>query len=382
MKSKKLLFLLCILVLMISAPVSYADDWYGQYGSYFKVYDAESSKLLFETAREVTKGDQYLSADNKLYNIVRINKSNKLAYAEFIKDVELPQIDEVAFNEFVTALKNNEGLAALLAQEGNRKVGIYSTHSSESYVPTDGSESIEGDGGIYKVGEKIREGFEKNGVSANHDKAIHDPHDAGAYKRSRRTAVQLLRSEQPQALIDVHRDATPAEAYLTEINGEPAAKVRLVVGRRNQNFKANEETAWKVKAVADKMYPGLIKDIFYAKGDYNQDLTPRAMLLEMGTYEHSRQRAEKSAGFISEVITTSLFGGTFKDKTDGETEKVAPQEKSNKGSGVGIAGILAVIGGGGLAFLFLSSGGKEWKSKVSNFKQEFNNFLGRTRKKK
>ena len=382
MKSKKLLFLLCILVLILSAPVSFADDWYGQYGSYFKVYDVKSSKLLFETAREVTKGDQYLSEDNKLYNIVRINTSNKLAYAEFIKEVELPEIDEVAMNEFITALRNNEGIAALLAQEGNRKVGIYSTHSSESYVPTDGTESIEGNGGIFKVANRIAEGFKKNGVEARFDNTSHDPHDAGAYKRSRRTALQLLRSEQPQALIDVHRDATPAKAYLTEINGEPAAKVRLVVGRRNQNFKANEETAWKVKAVADKMYPGLIKDIFYAKGDYNQDLTPRAMLLEMGTYEHSRQRAEKSAGFISEVITTSLYGGTFKDKTDGETEKVAPQEKSNKGSGAGIAGILAVIGGGGLAFLFLSSGGKEWKSKVSNFKQEFNNFLGRTRKKK
>lgn len=381
MKVKKLVFLLCLLVLIISAPISYADDWYGDYGSYYKVYDAQSSKLLFETAREVTKGDQYLSGDNKLYNVVRINRSNRLAYAEFVKDVELPEIDEVALNAFVVALRSGEGLAALLAEE-DRKVGIYSTHSSESYVPTDGTESIEGNGGIFKVAEKIKAGFEENGVGAIFDNTSHDPHDAGAYKRSRRTALQLLRAEQPQALIDVHRDATPAEPYLTDINGEPASKVRLVVGRRNQNFKANEETAWKIKAVADKMYPGLIKDIFYAKGDYNQDLTPRAMLLEMGTYQHSRQRAEKSAGFISEVITTSLYGGTFKDETDGKTEKVAPQENSNKGSGAGIAGILAVIGGGGLAFLFLSSGGKEWKSKVSNFKQEFHNFLGRTRRKK
>ncbi len=382
MKAKRRVFLVCLLLLIIAAPVSYADDWYGEYGGYYKVYDSGSSKLLFETAREVTKGDQYLSGDNKLYNVVSVNKSSSLAYAEFVKDIELPEIDEVAFNELIVAMRSGEGIAALLAEEEDRKVGIYSTHSSESYVPTDGTESIEGNGGIFKVAEKIKAGFEQNGVGAVFDNTSHDPHDAGAYKRSRRTALQLLRAEQPQALIDVHRDATPAETYLADINGEPASKVRLVVGRRNQNFKANEETAWKIKAVADKMYPGLIKDIFYAKGDYNQDLTPRAMLLEMGTYEHSRQRAEKSAGFISEVITTSLYGGTFKDETDGETEKVAPQEKSNKGSGAGIAGILAVIGGGGLAFLFLSSGGKEWKSKASNFKQEFNNFLGRTRRKK
>lgn len=383
MKSKILLFSLCTLVLIFNIPFSYADDWYNQYGGHFKVFEVKTNRLLFETAREVARGDQYLSGDNKLYSIVRVNSSRRIGYAEFIRDVKLPEIDEVAFNEFVTAMRSGEGIDGLLAQAGgNKKVGIYATHSSESYLPTDGAESIKGDGGIFKVAEKMRASFEKNGVEALFDDTPHDSHDAGAYKRSRRTALQLLRNEQPQALIDVHRDAIPAKAYLTDINGEPASKVRLVVGRRNQNFKANEETAWKIKAVADKMYPGLIKDIFYARGDYNQDLTPRAMLLEMGTYRHSRQRAEKSAGFISEVITTSLYGGTFKDKTDGETEKAAPQERSNRGSMTGIAGIAAVIGGGGLAFLFLSSGGKEWRSKVASYKQEFKNFLGRTRKKK
>jgi stage II sporulation protein P len=158
--------------------------------------------------------------------------------------------------------------------------------------------------------------------------------------------------------------------------------------------------AMKVKAVADEMYPGLFKDIFYGKGDYNQDLTPRAMLLEMGTYEHTRERAEKSAGYMSEVITTALFGGTFKDddkegtgavnKTEqgggttgggsGITNK--PASQSNTGSGSGILGILAVVVLGGLGFMFLSSGGKEWKSKMSNFRQEFANFLGRNKNKK
>ncbi len=383
-KSKKLLLVTLITVMLIFTvnPLSYGDDWYDQYGSHYKIYNVENSQLLFETAREVYKGDQYLSGDNKMYEVIRVNAKNKMAYAEFKKDVELPQIDKVALEEFVMALRSNEGLAALIAQEDERRVGIYCTHTAESYVPTDGTESNIDGGGILKVAERLGENFKKVGVNAVFDNTSHVPHDAGAYKRSRRTAVQLLREQQPNAIFDLHRDATPADPYLTEINGEPSSKVRLVIGRRNQNFKANEETAQKIKAVGDEMYPGLIKDIFYAKGDYNQDLTPRAMLFEMGTFEHSRQRAEKSTEFLSEVLTTVVFGGTFEEKETGEEKKVTPQEKSNKGSGMGIAGILGVIGGGGLLFLFLSSGGKEWKSKVTNFKQEFNSFLGRIKRRK
>ncbi len=378
-KMSKLL-LIGILLIIMTIPSVHGDDWFEEYGSYYRIYEVKSSKLIFETAREVSKGDQYLSEDNKMYEVVRVNTKNKIAYAEFKNEVTLPEIDKVALETFVTAMRSTDGVAALLAQADSRRVGIYCTHTAESYVPTDGSESIESGGGILKVAEALKNNFEKVGVQAILNNASHLPHDAGAYKRSRRTAVELLR-EQPNALFDLHRDATPAEPYLAEINGQPSSKVRIVVGRRNQNFQANQETAQKVKAVADEMYPGLIKDIFYAKGDYNQDLTPRAMLLEMGTYQHSRQRAEKSTEFLSEVLSTVVFGGTFKEKETGETKQVTPQQKSGKGSGMGIAGLLLVIGGGGIAFLFLSSGGKEWKSKISNFKQEFNSFLGRYRRK-
>ncbi len=382
----------CILLVLITlmTQIVVADDWYGKEAGYYRVYDSNTNELLFKTAREVTKNDQYLSSDNKMYKVTKVNKKTNIAYAKFVEDISLPEIDEEAFANIKLALDQKIDVSAILTQadqgdKSKRKVGIYASHTAESYEPSDGTESIVGAGGVLKVAEKLKEGFEGNGVSAIFDNTSHDPHDAGAYKRSRRTALQLIREQQPTALVDVHRDAVPAEEYLTEINGDPASKVRLVVGRRNQNFKANEEMAMKVKAVADKMHPGLIKDIFYAKGDYNQDLTPRAMLLEMGTYKHTRERAEKSAGYISEVITTALFGGTFKDEKTNVVKEVKPSQstgQSNKGSGAGILGVLAVIVIGGIGFMFLSSGGTEWKSKISKFKQEFTNFLGRDKNKK
>lgn len=389
--------LICILLLIIlTTQFVIADDWYGKKEGYYKVYDIDNNEILFKIAREVVKDDRYLSGNNKMYKVVKANKKNQIAYAQFVEDVSLPEIDEEIFSNIKLTLQDKSNISSILAQaeqddKSKRKVGIYATHSSESYIPTDGAESIEGDGGILKVAEKLKQGFEKNGVNAIFDDTLHDPHDAGAYKRSRRTALQIMREHQPTSLIDVHRDAIPAEEYLIEINGEPATKVRLVVARRNQNFKANEDMMKKVKAVADKMHPGLIKDVFYGKGGYNQDLTPRAMLVEVGTYKHKRERSEKSAGYLSEVITTALFGGVFKDNKGSAitgkdtTKQIKPDQsggQSNKGSGAGILGILAVVVLGGGGFLFLSSGSTEWKSKISNFKQEFTNFLGRNKSKK
>ncbi|WP_090437754.1 stage II sporulation protein P [Natronincola peptidivorans] len=388
MKNK--LAICLIFLLLIANPFIYADDWYGEYGNYFRVYDVESNEILFKTAREVSRGDQYLSGDNKMYHIVRVNPRSHLAYAEFVEEVQLPKVNREALQKIQLAIQEGGLSTLLLAQEEGeenqeeRKVGIYATHTAESYVPTDGSESIEEGGGILQVAEVLKNSFDGHGVEATFDNTPHIPHDAGAYKRARRTAVQLMREHGANALIDVHRDAVPAEQYITEIEGEPATKVRLVIGRRNQNFKANEELAMQVKAVADEMHPELIKDIFYAKGDYNQDLTPRAMLVEMGTYEHTRQRAETAAGYLSEVVTTALFGGIIEE--EGAADGTPPAEtggvqESNRGAGLGTIGLIAVIGIGGFAFLFLSSGGKEWKSKLGNFKQEFANLLGRRKKK-
>ena len=397
MKKNRLVYILLLIILTTQFVI--ADDWYGEKGGYYEVYDVTDNKILFKIAREVSKDDQYLSGDNKMYKVVKTNKRAQTAHAEFVEDILLPEIDEDILSDIRLTLQDGSDMGSILAQakeddKDKRKVGIYATHTSESFIPSDGVESIESNGGILKVAEKLRRGFESNGVKAIFDDTPHDPHDAGAYKRSRRTALQMMRKQHPTALIDVHRDAVPAEEYLTEIDGKPAAKVRLVIGRRNQNFKANEDMAKNIKAVADKMYPEMIKDVFYGKGDYNQDLTPRALLTEVGTYKHMRERSEETAGYLSEVITIALFGDVFKKDGGGpaatgggdaakQIKSDKPGSQSSKGAGAGILGILAIAIIGGVGFLFLSSGGtEEWRSKISNFKQEFTNFLGRNREKK
>ena len=162
----------------------------------------------------------------------------------------------------------------------------------ESYVPSDGTESKRGDGGIFDVGETLKNKLQAMGINAIHDTTPHDPHDPNAYYRSRRTAAKLLK-QGPVLLVDVHRDSVPPEVYATNVEGTEATKVKLVVGRQNSNMSTNLELAKRLKAHMDEVSPGLSGGIFMGKGNYNQDLTPRSILVEVGADTNSKTDAER-----------------------------------------------------------------------------------------
>jgi stage II sporulation protein P len=355
-----------VIALLLIGMEAYADTQGFEHSNkgYFEVFEKGTGNEVFATSWEVDVGDRYHSADNKMYEIVEVDQENRKAFAEFIEDIKMPEIDEIFVTETLQTAKKD------------RKVSLYFSHNAESYVPTDGTDSKSGNGGIIKVGEAFKKGFNKYGVETVINKTSHEPHDANSYVRSRRTATRLLQ-DGPDAIFDIHRDAIPKEHYIDTINDTPVAKVRIVLGRRNQNLKVNEELAQKIKAISDKTHPGFVKDIFYARGNYNQDLAPRVLLFEFGTHEHTRDRAENGAEIFAEIVTKALYGGQT-----AKGEQVQGEQDSSEGSGSGIIWIVAIAGLGGLGYLFLSTGGKEIKSKVKGFaKKEFGSFLARRNKK-
>ncbi|NMB20653.1 MAG: stage II sporulation protein P [Firmicutes bacterium] len=254
---------------------------------YFTLVD-EEDQVITMTGRELDPGDQYIAADNRLFEVVE-TKGDTVT-VRFIETVKLPDV-------------SYEPLAQVgAATEGEGVVAIYHTHNAESYIPSSGTESKDdGEGDILRVGEKLASALEEVGMTVYWSDNSHIPHDGQAYIRSRRTATELL-TKRPDTLLDVHRDATPPEVYETEVEGVPMSKVRLVVGRQNQNRAANLEYAKRIKAVADDMYPGLVEGIFDAKGNYNQDLGPKTILLEFGAHTTSLEQAEQAAEYFAKVI--------------------------------------------------------------------------------
>ena len=237
---------------------------------------------------------------------------------------------------------------------------MYSTHADESYVPGDGTSSKWKNAGIYDVGEAFGEELEKQGYRVIYSDETFLPHDTGAYARSAATAQALLKKS-PEALFDIHRDGVSAEEYETEVEGEEISKVRLFVGRSNANREANMAFAKKLKKAADAEYPGLVKDIYMGKGNYNQELYPQALLLEFGTHEIEKDKVMESTGYMAKVVDQVLGGTASAEKDAGET----------KGSAKAIVWVivLAVVAAGVYALAATGRMGDVWGKMKSSLSE-------------
>lgn len=338
----------------------------------------ENGSRLFSICAQVNAGDEYISAENKLYQIE--NVSGQIAAARLIGNESMPDVSFLDAGRAKAVF--SQQTSSSRQQDTDRKlIAMYVTHSDESYVPTDGTESIEGQGGIYDVAREFRDSLQALGIDVILDESTHLPHDSGAYRRSRRTAERLLQ-KRPDAIIDIHRDGIPdSSEYACTIEGENASQIRLLVGRSNQNSAANREFAKQIKAVADKQYPGLIKDIFIGKGNYNQDLSPNAILLEFGTHTLSKDRVLNSTDLIADVVSTALYGEhTGSAKAEGDSAAVQNQTKNeSSGSFRGIALLLVVVVIGVILFAFIQTGGgKAMGTKIGrNLREMTGGLLGK-----
>lgn len=321
-------------------------------GKYFSLVD-ENNRVIHQTAMQVYPGDEYIAADNSKYRVIEI--VGDTARCVYQGQEVMPQVNYDPQKQVWVV----EGDAVQAAYGGKQKtVAIYHTHSDESYVPTDGKESINGKGGIYDVGDALASKLTALGFKVEHNRNNHNPHDINAYNRSRRTAASLLKTN-PDVILDVHRDAVPASQYQTTVKGRSATKVKLVVGQSNPNQKSNLEFAKRIKAVMDKKDPGLSNGIYLGKGDYNQDLSPRAMLIEVGSDTNSKQDAEKGVQLFAETLP-SVLGGSSGNTGSAGNQQSSPAAKplsgENGGAWTSILIILAVVAVAGAGFYYLNRG--------------------------
>ncbi|KAF0195516.1 MAG: stage II sporulation protein P [Bacillota bacterium] len=340
-------------------------------GEYFTVVDEESGEEVFHTARLVHVGDMYQTMDNRMYEVISIDGFTGKANFLGIEDIEEPSAWFPAFLEAWGSAGFMPLFPHAQAQGANDvKISLYHTHSDESYLPTDGASSIRDNGGIYRVGESFAEALQNNGVQIEQSKKSHDPHDKKAYARSRRTAQQQLRQQNPNAILDIHRDALERRFYTTQIDGKDIAQIQLVVGRQNPNMRTNKQFAQELKAAADKAQPGLLKGIFYGRGSYNQDLSPRALLLEVGTHKNTRAEAKDGAKEFAKVVAAYL-GASAPNSAAGFAREGTAARSS-------LFFLLALLVIGGLGYLFLSTGSiEEMGKKLRQFvSAEFSSSIG------
>ena len=241
-------------------------------------------------------------------------------------------VDEVKREATVAPIGEEAALtqAFFLVQpvaQNAKRVGLYCTHSDESYETGDGTSSIEtGWAGIHDVAATLKSWLEDKGIEVDFDTGTFLPHDAGAYRRSRSATASLVKKG-PAAIFDIHRDGIPdAAEYETQVNGEDMTMVRLLVGRSNPNSAENRQFAVQLKSVADELYPGLVKDIFIGKGNYNQELLPDSVLLEFGTHTSDKEQVLTSTAYMADVINVAVFGASPGQSQKKDAQNAAPQQ--------------------------------------------------------
>lgn len=308
-------------------------------GKYYTIND-EHNKPLAYTVHLLYPGDEYITADNLRYQITGIK--GDIALSRLIGKEAA-----VALKPFPATVAGASGQVAA----GQQEVAIYHTHSDESYDSSDGSSSIYAHGGIFQVGDAFTLKLKTEGFKVLHSLRSHDPHDANAYMRSRRTAVELLKTG-PAALFDVHRDSGPANVYSTTVNGQSATKVRFVLGRGNPHASANLQFAKEIKAAEDKLHPGVVQGILLTQGNFNQDLTPRALLIEVGANTNSKDAAERGVSFFSDAIPQVLGSAATGNRPSVEL----PATGTNRASWNAVLWLAVIVGGALIVFLFINAG--------------------------
>lgn len=101
---------------------------------------------------------------------------------------------------------------------------------------------------------------------------------------------------------DVHRDSLAREVSVATIGGKSYAKMMFLVGKKNPNYKKNLGYIKKMEAYINKNYKGLLRETYYKNYIYNQDLSERAFLIELGGQHNTLEEVYNSVKVLAEVI--------------------------------------------------------------------------------
>lgn len=213
----------------------------------------------------------------------------------------------VTVDSSIPELPNDLHIGQNLSQEV--LVGIYTTHTGETYSLTDGTDRLTGkQGGVVKVARAVQKALEeKHAIRTVLSDKVHDARYATSYLESKKTAAELV-EKYPQmiAMVDIHRDDGTREQSLVEVKGEKVAPISMIVGSDARmpfpNWKENYQFACRLAAKINEMYPGLCTGVTVKDGRFNQYLHPGAILVEVGTVNNYLEEALTSGEMLAEAL--------------------------------------------------------------------------------
>lgn len=200
----------------------------------------------------------------------------------------------------------------------NPKVYIYNSHQLENYSNKD-LETYNVTPNVMMASYLLKEKLNKKGINTIVEDSditefmkINNWNHADSYKASRFYILEALNNNPSlELIIDLHRDALTHDNATVNIDGKDYAKVLFVVGMEHDNYKENLELANKINNMIKEKYPTLTRGVITKSGKnvdgiYNQDISPKMILLELGGHENTIEEVMNTANIVSDIIKELL----------------------------------------------------------------------------
>ena len=200
------------------------------------------------------------------------------------------------------------------------RVYIYNTHQLEGYSMKN-LEAYNITPNVMMASYLLREKLKEKNIEAlveetnvNEYMATNNWQIKDPYQVTKTLMTQTLTSYPDlDLLIDLHRDAVTKDASTIEIQGTAYAKILFVVGLDHDNYQKNLDLATKINDMVNQKYPNLSRGILKKQGSsvngiYNQDVSPKAILIECGGYENTIDEVSNTIVALADVLSEYLGG--------------------------------------------------------------------------
>ena len=195
---------------------------------------------------------------------------------------------------------------------GAPKVLIYHTHATESYLPASSGNyhTTKEENTVRDAGDVLEEVLEERGIGVVHDKTLHDhPSYNESYSRSFETVKALLKQYPSiECIIDLHRDATAGggSGPVQTVSGKRCAVYSYVLSNTTETYGENSTFLGRLNTIADEKYDGYTGEILERPYWYNQELSGKSILIEMGNNRNNIKDVRRCAEVFGEILADAL----------------------------------------------------------------------------
>ena len=253
-----------------------------------------------------------------------LNNSSKSAFNLFepyvVKEESIARVAEEDLAELNKISAAYDPSLKKTLDEANVEILIYHTHTHEGYAES-GADTEQEDFSVVGVGDVLAQELEEGyGISAIHDKTIHDtsPYNQSYYRSGPTVQNYLNQFPNLKLVIDLHRNSGPSKDRTTvEINGQSLARIMFVTSQASPYYTEMMKSVTEIISTSEKLFPGLLADgnngiglYEYPRGsnNFNQALSPACILTEFGTELNTAQESKLSAKYLARLIAEYLNG--------------------------------------------------------------------------